>query len=148
MEDTTKRALNLEPLSVTGNFDLVYVDTPYISSKGVGVDYLHFYHFLEGLVIYDQWEERIDYTKKHRPLKAVKSEWVDKNKIHSAFEKLFEHFKDSILVVSYRDNGIPSETELLEILHKFKKNIIEVKKVNYKYVLALDSSSELLFIAK
>lgn len=141
-------ALNLAPLSVTGHFDLVYIDTPYISSKGVGVDYLHFYHFLEGLVIYDQWKEHIDYTKKHRPLKAVKSEWVDKTRIHTAFEKLFEHFKDSILVVSYRDNGIPSETEILELLRRFKKDVIEVKKVNYKYVLALESSSELLFIAR
>jgi len=141
-------ALNLEPLSVKENYDLVYIDTPYISSKGVGVDYLHFYHFLEGIVIYEQWKEHIDYTRKHRPLKSVKSDWVDKNKIHSAFDKLFNHFKDSILVVSYRDNGIPSETELLEILSKYKRNVIEVKKVNYKYVLALDSSSELLFIAE
>lgn len=141
-------ASNLDPLCVSGNFDLVYIDTPYISSKGVGVDYLHFYHFLEGLVIYDHWKDNIDYTKKHRPLKAPKSEWVDKNRIHSAFERLFEHYKDSILVVSYRDNGIPSESELLGLLRKFKSDVIEVKKVNYKYVLSLDSSSELLFIAR
>lgn len=142
------KALNLDPLLVSGNFDLVYIDTPYISSKGVGVDYLHFYHFLEGLAIYDHWKEHIDYTKKHLPFKVPKSEWVDKNRIHSAFEKLFARYKDSILVVSYRDNGIPNETELLKLLRNFKQNVIEVKKVNYKYVLALDSSSELLFIAR
>ena len=32
--------------------DLVYIDTPYISAQGVGVNYFNFYHFLEGLVLY------------------------------------------------------------------------------------------------
>jgi len=30
--------------------DLVYIDTPYISAKGIGVNYFDFYHFLEGIV--------------------------------------------------------------------------------------------------
>jgi len=142
------KALNLDPLDIPGTFDLVYIDTPYISSKNVGVDYLHFYHFLEGLTIYDQWPTRVDYAKKHRPLKSSKSEWVDKNKIINAFRKLFECYKDSILVVSYRDNGIPSEQELFELLRNYKEDVIEVKKMNYKYVLSTYSSAELLFIAR
>ncbi|MBI4185995.1 MAG: DNA adenine methylase [Chloroflexi bacterium] len=32
------KALNLDPLDIPGTFDLVYIDTPYVSSKGVGVD--------------------------------------------------------------------------------------------------------------
>lgn len=146
--DRKNRALNLDPLDIPGTFDLVYIDTPYISSNGVGVDYLHFYHLLEGFTIYDQWPNRIDYSKKHRPLKAPKSEWVDRNRIHNAFNKLFEHYKSSILVVSYRDNGIPSEQELFELLCNYKQDVIEVKKMNYKYVLSNYSSSELLFIAR
>lgn len=39
------RALNLDALDVPGDYDLVYVDTPYIPKSGVGVDYLDFYHF-------------------------------------------------------------------------------------------------------
>lgn len=142
------KAFNLDPVDLPGRFDLVYIDTPYISSKGVGVDYLHFYHFLEGLTIYDQWPNRIDYIKKHLPLKATKSEWVDKNRIFDAFRKLFDRYQDSILVVSYRDNGIPSEQELFELLRSYKQDVIEVKKKNYKYVLSKYSSSELLFIAR
>ena len=42
------RALNCDALEVAGEYDLVYIDTPYISKSGVGVDYLDFYHFLEG----------------------------------------------------------------------------------------------------
>ena len=142
------KALNLDPLQIPGSFDLVYIDTPYISSKGVGVDYLHFYHFLEGLTMYDQWPSRIDYGKKHRPLKATSSEWVDKHRIHDAFTRLFDRYKNSILVVSYRDNGIPSEQELFDLLSQHKQKVIEVRKKNYKYVLSKYSSSELLFIAR
>lgn len=141
------KALNLDPLRIPGVFDLVYIDTPYISSKGVGVDYLHFYHFLEGLTMYDQWPSRIDYGKKHRPLKTTRSEWVDKNRIRDAFTRLFDRYKNSILVVSYRDNGIPSEQELFDLLRQHKQKVIEVKKKNYKYVLSTYSSCELLFIA-
>jgi adenine-specific DNA-methyltransferase len=43
---------NLDIFDVKGKFDLVYIDTPYISGKGMGTDYLGFYHFLEGLVNY------------------------------------------------------------------------------------------------
>lgn len=35
----------LDALDVPGDYDLVYVDTPYIPKSGVGVDYLDFYHF-------------------------------------------------------------------------------------------------------
>ncbi|MFH1548972.1 MAG: DNA adenine methylase [Planctomycetota bacterium] len=46
-------ALNHDAIKVPGKYDLVYVDTPYISNRGVAVDYHEFYHFLEGLTIYD-----------------------------------------------------------------------------------------------
>jgi len=35
--------------------DLVYIDTPYISSRKSGVNYVDFYHFLEGIALYEQW---------------------------------------------------------------------------------------------
>lgn len=141
------RTLSCDPTNVPGEYDLVYIDTPYISTKGVGVDYLHFYHFLEGLTDYDNWGRRIDWHKKHRPFKLPKSEWVDPKRIYSAFERLFARYRDSILVVSYRDNGIPSEQELFQLLAKSKKDVKQVKKRNYKYVLSTYSSNELLFIA-
>lgn len=77
------RALNFDAVDVPGKYDLVYVDTPYISKCGVAVDYLSFYHFLEGLTMYDEWGKHIDYKSKHRRLI---SEWTDKKRIHTAFE--------------------------------------------------------------
>jgi adenine-specific DNA methylase len=114
--------------------DLVYIDTPYISAKGVGVNYFDFYHFLEGMVFYNQWPDLID-------------EWCNKGEIHQAFEKLFKKFQDSILVVSYRDDGTPTVNELMGMLKKYKSSV-QVKKLEYKYVLSNEKSKEVLIIAK
>lgn len=127
--------------------DLVYIDTPYIPANGVGVNYFDFYHFLEGLVSYDQWPAMIDEKSKHKKIKNGKNEWCNKGEIHQAFERLFEKYQDSILVVSYRDDGTPTIEELVEML-KTHKQSIQVEKLNYKYVLSHGNSKEVLIIAK
>lgn len=127
--------------------DLVYIDTPYISEKGIGVNYFDFYHFLEGIVVYDQWPNLIDKNSKHKKIKNGKNEWRNKGKIHQAFENLFNKFKDSILVVSYRYNGMPAISELVDMLKQYKTTI-EIKKLDYKYVLSNGSSKEVLIIAR
>jgi adenine-specific DNA-methyltransferase len=142
------KALNLDVFNIEGRFDLVYIDTPYISRRGVGVDYFGFYHFLEGLLNYAKWSEMIDYETKHKRLKGNGSVWVDKNRICSAFDKLFGKFKDSIIVVSYRADGIPSVDELVSLLKKYKTDLQEVKRKNYKYVLSTNNSEEVLLIGR
>jgi adenine-specific DNA-methyltransferase len=127
--------------------DLVYIDTPYISAKGVGLNYFDFYHFLEGIVFYDQWPNMIDEKSKHKKIKNGKNEWCNKGEIHKAFARLFAKFKDSILVVSYRDDGTPAIDELVEMLDAYKKSV-EVKELDYKYVLSNISSKEVLIIAR
>lgn len=142
------KALNLDVFDIKGKFDLVYIDTPYISKNGVGVDYFGFYHFLEGLISYSKWGEMIDYRTKHKRLKGNGSPWIDKKQIPLAFDRLFEKFKDSILVVSYRSDGIPSIEELKNLLKKYKSDVKELKRKNYKYVLSNNHSEEVLLIGK
>jgi adenine-specific DNA methylase len=142
------KALNLDVLDIKEDFDLVYIDTPYISHTGIGVDYFGFYHFLEGLVNYSRWPSMIDYKTKHKRLKASRSVWTDKNRIHSAFERLFEKFRDSILVISYRADGMPSVNELVKLLKKYKRNVQELNRTPYKYVLSVNDSAEVLLIGK
>lgn len=61
------------------NIDLVYIDSPYISGKGVGTDYVDFYHFLEGMINYDIWDEMILTKFKHKPIVGKgKSIWAKK----------------------------------------------------------------------
>ena len=142
------RALNLDVFDIAGKFDLIYIDTPYISSKGVGVDYFDFYHFLEGLVDYSNWGAMINYRTKHKRLKRRYSIWTDKEKILFAFDRLFRKFKQSILVVSYRSDGIPSIKQLTELLKKYKPKVEQIRRTNYKYVLSTNNSEEVLLIGK
>lgn len=145
--DQTNRALNLDAVDVPGEFDLVYVDTPYISKRGVAVDYLGFYHLLEGLTMYDEWDKYIDRRSKHRRLKPRPSEWTDKKQIHVAFDHLFRKYQKSIIVVSYRSDGIPSESELVSLLKRCKRNVRVEHFGQYKYVLSTNSQSkEILLI--
>jgi adenine-specific DNA methylase len=141
------RVFNHDALHMPGHYELVYIDTPYISKNGVPVDYHWFYHFLEGLARYDDWGKDIDYTSKHRRLKAQPNEWTDKKQISAAFDRLFQRYQRSILVVSYRSDGIPSESELVSLLQKYKSNVRVEHFGYYKYVLSTNSESkELLLI--
>jgi adenine-specific DNA-methyltransferase len=141
------RAMNLNAIEVPGDYDLVYVDPPYISQQGAAVDYRDFYHFLEGLTMYDEWEQHIDHHSKHRRLRPQPSEWTDKNQIHTAFDRLFDRYQNSIMVVSYRSDGIPSESELMALLRKYKRNVRAEHFGRYKYVLSTNSGSgEVLLI--
>jgi adenine-specific DNA methylase len=141
------KALNLDYLDIPGEYDLVYIDTPYISKRSIAVDYYWYYHFLEGLTIYDQWGDHIDRSSKHLRLKPRKNEWTDKNLIHKAFDQLFNKFQESIIIVSYRSDGIPSERELESLLKKYKSHVSIEHYGKYKYVLSTNSESkEILFI--
>ncbi len=75
-------SINYDALDIPDNmkWDLVYIDTPYITSKGVGTDYLDFYHFLEGgMLDYDNWDNHILNNYKHLPLKGRgQSPWIKK----------------------------------------------------------------------
>jgi adenine-specific DNA methylase len=139
-------ALRRDALETPTGADLVYIDPPYLNKKGVGVDYLDFYHFLEGLTCYDQWPERIDYRTKHKRLLRQDSPWNRAEGILDAFEAVIKRHQESILVVSYRDNGIPSKSQLLQLLRQYKRNVREAEK-SQKYALAIEASKELLLIA-
>lgn len=131
------------------NIDLVYIDSPYISGKGVGTDYVDFYHFLEGMINYDIWDEMILTKFKHKPIVGKgKSIWAKKNEIHNAFDKLFKKYKDSTIVVSYRADGIPSIDEIIEIMKKYKNNVECVSSKEYKYALSIQKSKEVIIIGR
>jgi len=141
-------SINHDAFDIPGKFDLVYIDTPYISKTGSSVDYHGFYHFLEGLLNYSNWNELIDHKSKHKKLKSRKSIWNDKNQIHEGFDRLFKKFSNSILVVSYRSDGIPQIPDLCNILKRYKKNVNILEKKNYKYVLSHNHSDEVLLIGR
>ncbi|HEX3049355.1 MAG TPA: DNA adenine methylase [Aggregatilineaceae bacterium] len=140
-------ALCSDALEAPAHVDLVYIDPPYLSAKGVGVDYQEFYHFLEGLTSYDVWPQHIDYQSKHRRLMRIPSLWTQADQITDAFDAVFARYQNSILMVSYRDDGIPSKEALIELLRQYKKHVVEANK-KQKYVLSRRDSKEVLLIAQ
>ncbi|MDX1991784.1 MAG: DNA adenine methylase [bacterium] len=141
------RSYNMDALDFPESVDLIYIDPPYISRQGVAVDYRDFYHFLEGLTFYSDWEAQVDFASKHRRLLRQQSPWTDKNQIADAFDRLFARFRESIIVVSYRSDGIPGESALVHLLEKYKSHVRVVPYGHYKYVLSKNArSGELLLI--
>jgi DNA adenine methylase/adenine-specific DNA-methyltransferase len=138
-------ALQCDALETPVGVDLVYIDPPYLNSKGTGVNYRDFYHFLEGLVNYESWPAHIDYTSKHRRLQPQPSVWNSALTIVEAFEQLIQRHQASILVISYRDDGIPSKEQLVQLLRRYKRQVYEASQPK-QYVLSHKKSHELLLI--
>ena len=146
--DETNISINKNVLDIDNNYDLVYIDSPYISENGIGVDYLDFYHFLEGIANYENWHQIIDFNSKHRRLKLNSSDWNKKEKITNSFECLIKQFKDSIIIISYRSDGIPSVEQIKNILVQNGKEVTISESREMKYALSNKKSSEILIIAK
>ncbi|MDR3307199.1 MAG: DNA adenine methylase [Endomicrobium sp.] len=129
--------------------DLLYLDTPYVSNKGIGANYLDFYHFLEGLADYENWGNKICDKYKHIPIKSDKKcPWIDKNQIASEFEKVIKKFRNSKMVISYRNDGIPSIQELFDIVDKYKDKVSVIYSRDYKYALSNSDVKEVLIIGQ
>lgn len=141
------RALNLDAFETPTGADLVYLDPPYLNAQGVGVDYRDFYHFLEGLTDYAHWQQQIDFNSKHRRLLPQSSIWHRRHTIAQAFDALIEHHQHSMIVISYRDDGIPTRSQLIEILRRHKRQVRDASQ-SKKYVLSQKDSHELLLIGE
>lgn len=142
------RAYNQDVFDIATSYDLVYIDTPYLNESGIGVDYADFYHFLNGLVNYEHWNELIDYRSKHLRLKRTDSVWNDANRIKEAFIRFFRQFGHSVLVISYRSNGTPTVEELISILENEGKQVQVYRSMEMKYVLSNKQSCEVLLVAR
>ena len=70
------------------------------------------------------------------------SEWTDAKRIAKAFDRLFAQFQKSILIVSYRSDGVPSEEELVNLLKQYKGDVRVEHYGKYKYVLSTNSESK------
>jgi len=129
--------------------DLVYLDPPYFSlNQGCGTNYMTFYHFLEGLADYDNWQSRTCHSSKilRLPDTPEITHFVRKSEIMNSFKQLLERYSHTTTVLSYHNNGIPSKEEILSMFVEMGKKV-EVYEKPYKYALSKKRKEELLFIA-
>lgn len=102
--------------------DLVYFDPPYVPRRDDN-DYIKRYHFLEGLACYWEGVEILPNSKVKKIRKKF-TPFAYRRTAHEAFDKLFEKFADSILVLSYSSNGYPDKEELVELMKRYKRHVV------------------------
>lgn len=135
------RAACADALVLAPEYDLVYIDPPYVSARGVGVDYRDWYHFLEGLMRYDEWVDLIDRDSRHRRLLRRVDPWSNPLTCREAFGAVVSHFRRSSLVVSYRSDGIPTLDELTALLRDTKRHVEAIELSRYQYALSTNRKS-------
>lgn len=110
--------------------DLVYIDPPYYSPLSDN-EYVRRYHFVEGLV--RDWEGvEMQWHTKTKKFKSYPTPFSKQAGTYEAFDQLFERHCNSILIVSYSSNSLPTKVDMIEMMKKYKKNV-EVVSVDYKY---------------
>lgn len=110
--------------------DLVYIDPPYYSPHSDN-EYVRRYHFVEGIA--RDWQGiDIQWHTKTRKFKNYPTPFSTRNGAHDAFDKLFKKFRESILIVSYSSNSLPTMDEMLSLISKHKQHV-EVVSIDHRY---------------
>jgi DNA adenine methylase len=108
----------------------VYLDPPYYTPLSDN-DYLRRYHFVEGLSCYWQGVEILHHTKTKK-LRKYYTPFDSRTQVHGAFKRLLQKFSNSIIIVSYSSNSLPTRDELTEMLKEIKGNVM-VHIIGHKY---------------
>jgi DNA adenine methylase len=122
-----------DAMTVSQKPDLVYMDPPYYSPYSDN-DYVRRYHFVEGIAC--DWKGlEIQTHTKTKKFKSYPSPFNSRVGAHDAFDKLFQHFKESILIISYSSNSLPTKEDILSLIAKYKTHV-EVVSIDHRYSFA------------
>jgi DNA adenine methylase len=126
----TNRAIHGDAMNLRQTADLVYIDPPYYSPLSDN-EYVRRYHFLEGIA--RDWKGvEIQQHTKTKKFKSYPTPFSTATAAYDAFDCLFRQHKDSVLIVSYSSNSLPTQTQMIELMAKYK-NQVEVVAVDHRY---------------
>lgn len=124
------QARQSDAMNLRKKADLVYIDPPYYSPLSDN-EYVRRYHFIEGLAC--DWKDlEIQEHTKTKKFKSYPTPFSSRKGATDAFDRMFNKFSDSILVVSYSSNSLPNLDEMVELMSKYKDHV-EVRMIDYKY---------------
>jgi len=140
-----------DAMTMAKHADLIYMDPPYFSPLSDN-EYVRRYHFIEGLAC--DWEGlEIQEHTKTKKFKNYPTPFSSQKGAYDAFDKLFRKFRESILIISYSSNSLPTLDEMVGLLSRYKEHV-EVVKIDYKYSFGTQRESvekndvqEYIFIA-
>ena len=119
--------------------DLVYIDPPYFTPKSDN-EYVRRYHFLEGLA--RSWKGvEIQEETKTKKFKSYPTPFARKEGAEKAFAEIFDHYRESVLIVSYSSNSLPTKEQMMALLSRYKRNV-EVLPIDYRYNFGNRSGGE------
>lgn len=122
-----------------GTPDLVYIDPPYYSPLSDN-EYVRRYHFVEGLA--RDWKGvEIQQNTLTKKFKSYPTPFSTRKGAADAFDQLFKKFKDSILIVSYSSNSLPTQDEMVAMMAKYKQHV-EVIPIDYTYSFGNQSGAK------
>ena len=130
------RIENVSALNLHNRADLVYIDTPYFSQKGTNVSYHSRYHFLEGLINYDNIPENINRAKNNLELNLHQcDEFEQKATFMHNLDALLTMHEDSIIALSYTSDGYPSIEALADLMAHHKPHVEAVSLGKHPFAL-------------
>jgi DNA adenine methylase/adenine-specific DNA-methyltransferase len=119
-----KRAdvFSLKPTGV----DLVYLDPPYVPRSDDNC-YMKRYHFLEGLSCYWRGVRIMKHTKVKK-IEKPHTPFGSRRTAIDAFDRLFQQYRHSKIVLSYSSNGYPDREVLEDLLRRYKSRVSAFEK--------------------
>ena len=113
---------NQSALNCNIQADLVYIDTPYFTKRnGNSITYHNRYHFLEGLLHYEEIPVLIDNNKVNKEIVLGKNmEFECSRQYLQDLSSLLEKHRGSTIALSYTTSGYPSIDELEELVRRYK----------------------------
>lgn len=120
-------------------FALAYFDPPYAPPRD-DTCYVKRYHFLEGLATY--WrEQEIMWETRTRKIKKRHTPFAYKRLARDALDRLFGHFSDCALVVSYGSNAAITGAELKRMLRRHRRFVRAIR-VPHRYAFGTHGAAQ------
>ena len=128
---------NMSALHCNRDADLVYIDTPYFSEKrSAAITYHNRYHFLEGLMHYENIPNQINQVKVNKEIRFGENpEFEKRNHYLEDLNTLLNRHQQSIIALSYTSAGFPSIEELCNVMRQYKNHVLICNLGNHSFAL-------------
>ena len=117
---------------------IAYLDPPYAPPRD-DTCYIKRYHFLEGLVTYWRGQD-IMWETKTRKLRKRHTPFAYKRTVRPALDRLFDHFRDAALVISYGSNAALGADELEALVRRHKRFVRRIE-IPHRYAFGTHAAA-------
>lgn len=144
--------VNISALQCDRDAELVYIDTPYFRERqNAAITYHNRYHFLEGLMHYDDIPNQINQEKVNREIRFGENPEFEKRSHYiEELNALLARHQQSTIAMSYTSAGFPSIDELCDVIGQYKNEVIVCYLGNHPFALNRNNNDrqEVLIIGR